>query len=279
MKNKIVFFGASKFVIPIIEKLNKNFDLALVVSTEKKETDAVPLYCKLNNIHFLSVINFNDEIKDKLKKINAIVAALAYFGMILPKNVLDVFPNGIINIHPSLIPHYRGATPVQSAILNGDKETGVTIIRLDEKMDHGPILSQEKENILDTDTTETLHERLFKKGADMLINVLPKYLEGGLKPQSQNDNEATFTKLSFSRHDGYFDCENPPSKEELNRMVRAYYPWPGAWTIVKIKNKELRIKLLPNNIIQAEGKKPMSYKDFINGYPELRGIINKFIEQ
>lgn len=274
---KTVFFGASKFVLPAISALSSNSDLALVVTTEKDQASAVPSFCKSNNIPFTSISKFDEDTKGHIKKANAALAALGYFGLILPKDVLNIFPHGILNIHPSLLPLYRGATPVQSAILNGDKTTGVTIIRLDEKMDHGPILAQKKTPINDDDTTETLHGKLFNLGAEMLAQTIPEYLNEKLKPVPQDDSKSTFTKLSFSKRDGYFDIKNPPSKETLGRMIRAYYPWPGAWTTTRIKNQELRIKLLPDEKIQVEGKKPIPYKDFFNGYPDLKEELSEIL--
>lgn len=267
---KIIFLGASRFVLPVIQMLEKNFDLALVVTTERSPSDAVPFYCNSNNIPYLSVAKFDIESKKQLKKVNVPLGILAYFGVILPADILNLFPKGILNIHPSLLPHYRGATPVQSAILNGDCETGVTIIRLDEQMDHGPILSQEKQPIYETDTAEILYDRLMKKGASMMEQIIPEYLSGKATLKDQSENEVTYTKRSLKRQDGYVDIENPPSKEILDRMIRAYYPWPGVWTVFKIEKKELRIKLLPGKNIQVEGKKPVTYKDFINGYPQFK---------
>lgn len=272
---RIIFFGASRFVIPIIDMLNKNFELALVVTTEQKPTDAVPAYCRSSNVSYLIVSGFDQEIKQRLQDIRAPVAVLASFGLLLPLEVLDIFPKGILNIHPSLLPLYRGATPVQSSLLNDDRQTGVTIIKLDEQMDHGPILSQDKELILETDTTESLHDRLFKKGAVMLQAAIPGYICGKIKLHDQNEVDATYTKRSLKRKDGYIDSDNPPAKEQVNRMIRAYYPWPAVWTKVRDGKSELRIKLLPGNKIQAEGGKPMSIKDFINGYPQLKERVGK----
>ncbi len=284
MKKKIIFFGASRFVLPVIDMLNKNFDMELVVTTEKSPTDVVPVYCRSNNISYLSISKFDKETKQRIEKIKAPVAVLAYFGKLLSKEVLDIFPKGILNIHPSLLPLYRGATPVQSALLRGDRETGVTIIKLDVQMDHGPILGQEKELIQEKDTTETLHDRLFKKGAAMFVSKIPDYLSGKKNLREQNEKEATYTKRTLTRQDGYFDINNPPGKEQLDRMIRAYYPWPTVWTKVRIKNptnsasgQELRIKLLPDNKIQAEGGKPMSIKDFLNGYPQLKEDVKKVL--
>lgn len=271
---KVVFFGSSKFVIPILEVLNKNFELKLVITTEKNSTDAVPNYCSKNKILYLSVQQFSNSTIKQLRKTKSPVAVLADFGLIIPKDVLNAFPKGIINIHPSLLPKYRGPTPVQTAILNGDKTTGVSIIKLDEEIDHGPILGQEKEEILSFDTSESLYKRLFEKGANLLIRVLPKYIKGYLNPMEQNHNNATFTKL-LTREDGFVNLTSL-TIENLKLKIRAYFPWPGVWTELRIKDKLLRIKLLPNQKLQVEGKKPMSYKYFINGYPEIGEKLLRF---
>ncbi len=271
---KIVFFGASRFVIPVIVLLTKKFDLVLVVTTEKKVTDPVPAYCLTNDIPYLSVSKFDDVVKAGLKNIHASVAVLASFGIILPMEVLTLFPKGILNVHPSVLPLYRGPTPVQSALLNGDAETGVSIIKLDVEMDHGGILGQEKVVISETDTAESLMDMLFRKGANMLVRIIPDYVSGKLEFVEQDHSKATFTKRLLTREDGFIDSDNPPSKEQMQRMIRAYYPWPGVWSKIRIKNQELRIKFLPGNKIQAEGGKPMSIKDFLNGYPQVK----KFIE-
>lgn len=217
---------------------------------------------------------------------DAPLAILAYFGVILPTEVLSIFPKGIINIHPSLLPKYRGPTPVQTTLLNGDTKTGVTIIKLDEEVDHGPVFTHEELSIEATDTTQTLHEKLFAKGAQMMPEVIDSYLSDGIEPVAQNHTEASFTD-HLTRDSGYFDSSTPPGKTELDRMIRAYFPWPGTWTTVRIKNKEVRIKFFPSRshpeldsgshsfFLQVEGKKSMSYKDFLNGYPGLKEFINK----
>lgn len=268
-----VFFGSSKFVIPILDVLRKNFDLSLVITTEKLPTESVPNYCIKNKIQYISIQKFNNEIIEQLNNINSPIAVLAYFGLILPNNVLDIFPKGIINIHPSLLPKYRGPTPGQSAIISGDDKTGVTIIKLDAEVDHGPILNQKEEKILPTDTAETLYDRLFNIGANLLPKVLQLYLDGKITLKEQNHNLASFTP-HLSRTDGYIDVTNPPAAEKLDRMIRAYYPWPGVWTRLKINDERLKIvKFLPNKMVQVEGKKPMSYKDFVNGYPNAKEIM------
>lgn len=277
---KVIFFGSSKYVIPIIENLKKNFDLELVVTTEKNETDAVPAYCKKNDLNFLSVSSLSDLIHNSKFIIhNSSIAVIASFGLIVPKQILDLFPKGFINIHPSLLPKYRGSSPVQQAICNGDKTTGVSIMLLDSEMDHGPILKQQEEIIADNDTAETLYQRLFQKGATLLPEILKDYVKEKIISQPQDHSKATYTKI-LTREDGFIDLNNPPEPQQLNHMIRAYFPWPGAWTLLCPKAsegqaKELRIKLLPENKIQVEGKKPISYKDFINGYPEVKQLFEK----
>jgi methionyl-tRNA formyltransferase len=278
---KVVIFGSSKYIIPTIEKINTDYDLCLVVTTEKEQTEAVPSYCSAKKIPFISVKTLRDkEVLEKIREKDAEVAVLGYFGLIIPQELLSIFPKGIVNIHPSLLPKYRGPTPVQTAILNGDKKTGVSIILLDNEVDHGPILFQKEKEMLPSDTTDSLHEKLFSLGAELVEDVLPKYLQGELQPIEQDHKSATFTK-QLSRNDGHIDIDSPPAKDKLNRMIRAYFPWPGSWTLLHQDSggqaKNLRVKLLPENKIQMEGGKPMSIKDFINGYPELKQAIGSLL--
>lgn len=283
----VIFFGSSSYVIPILEVLRKNFDLKLVITTEKNPTDAVPSYCIANKIPYLSISDFSDpslisHLSFLISHFSPLISpagVLADFGLIIPKEILNAFPKGIINIHPSLLPKYRGPTPVQTAILNGEKITGVSIIKLDEEIDHGPILGQEKEEILDNDTSESLYKRLFEKGANLLLKVLNFYLKGDLKSIAQNHSKATFTK-SLTRNNGFIDVSNlKTAVTKIDTMIRAYYPWPGVWSEIRISKSEIRrIKFLPKEKIQVEGKKPMSYKDFLNGYPQAKTLIERIFD-
>ncbi len=293
-KLKTVFFGSSHSIIPVLKTLQQNLDLAAVYTTEQKPSDPVPSYCISNNIPYISISKFTPDTYQHIKNTNSQFAILASFGIILPSDILNIFPKGILNIHPSLLPQYRGPTPVQSAILNGDDETGVTIIKLDEQMDHGPIIIQQKEPINPTDTTESLQQRLFTRGIEILIRTLPEYLSWVIKPKAQTENNATYTKNILSRKDGFFDLSNPPPKEQLQRMIRAYYPWPGTWTRIDFEKNQKIVKLLPSSChpersdsgvegshtkfyLQVEGGKPMSIQDFLNGYPALKEELKKII--
>lgn len=281
---EVVFFGSSKYVLSIIEVLRKNFDLPLVLTTEKLETEPVRSYYKAHSIPCLSVQQFNNKTMTTIREAKASLGVLAYFGLILPKQVLGLFPKGILNIHPSLLPKYRGPTPGQTAILDGEVKTGVTLIKLDEEVDHGPIIAQIEEPILQNDTAETLYERLFAIGIRLLEENINSYLNNKVVLKEQDHSRATFTN-QLSRQDGFIDLDNSPSPEKLDRMIRAYHPWPGVWTKFRIKNlaargeprqrRELRIKFLPDKKIQVEGGKPMTYKDFVNGYPDAKELLEQ----
>jgi methionyl-tRNA formyltransferase len=251
MKEKIVFFGAGPYVDLILDVIKQKFDVALVVS------------------------KLNESSIDEIKKTGARVAVLASFGQIVTEEAMSLFPLGIINIHPSLLPQYRGATPVQTAILNGSTDSGVSIMKLDDKLDHGPILAQEVISIEQNDTTESLYKRAFEKGANLLTDVLPRYISGELKPNPQDNSKATFTAKELTRESGFIDINESPEKEQLDRMIRAYYPWPGVWFKTELNGNVKIIKLFPGNKIQVEGKNIMLIKDFTNGYPEGNIILKK----
>src|SRR3989344_3667901 len=237
----IVFFGSSRFVIPIIEKLRKNYTVSLIVTTEDKLQEAIPTYANKENIPYISVKKIDQSVVDKISSENAEFAVLAFFGIIVPNELLTLFPKGILNIHPSLLPKYRGPTPIQSAIVAGEKITGVSIIKLDTDVDHGPILVQKEITLYPDDTATSVYERVFPQGADMLVSVLPDYLSGKLIPKEQDHKKATFTN-DLTRESGYIDSNNPPSKEIIDRMIRAYYPWPGVWTLLRLKATEGQAK-------------------------------------
>lgn len=284
---KIVFFGGSPYVIPIIAFLHANYDLVLVVTTEVSPQDSVPSYCQKNTIPFINTKSLkNPEIINRLKNTDAEVAILAHFGLLVPQSTIALFPKGIVNIHPSLLPNYRGTTPGTTAILNGDTTSGITLILLDNEIDHGPILAQTSEKVLPADTSETFYKRFFEKGTQLLQQTLPDYVNGKLKPVAQDHTKATFTLKRFDKQDGFIDSEKTIDKEKFYRMIRAYYPWPGVWTICKLPHSKLNnkiVKFIPNQsqpesniLIQVEGKKPVRVKDFLNGYPETKEWIKKF---
>jgi methionyl-tRNA formyltransferase len=281
VKQRIIFFGSGEYTIPIIEVL-REYDLRLVVTTETE--GPFIKYLKENKIPFLSSHVKDQKDLDQLKKEEPTIGVLASYGAILPQSILDLFPEGIINVHPSLLPKYKGPSPIQSTILAGETETGTTIIKLDDQVDHGPILMQDKVSLIGDETTQGLKNALFTIGSYMIGSILEKLesSNGGLTSRGetsirlspQDHSQETFTE-KITKQDGYIDFENPPSPDELDRKIRAFYPWPTVWFKTKINGREKLIKLFPEKQIQVEGKRIMSYKDFINGYPEGKEILKQ----
>lgn len=224
---KIAFLGTPDFIKPIKEALAKHFTLV-----------------------------------DSLKE--ADLAVVAAYGKILIPEELKYPKYGSINVHPSLLPKYRGPSPIQAAILNGERVSGISIIQMDEEMDHGPIIYQEKIELSDRDNFDILSKKMFLRASEVLPKVIEDFIAGKIKPKSQNHAMATFCNL-LTRESGYFNINNPPSPKQLDRMIRAYYPWPGAWTRWNGKI----VKFLPEGLIQMEGKKAIALQDFLNGYPDF----------
>ena len=222
---------------------------------------------------------------------------VAAYGQLLKKNVLELPRHGCINVHPSLLPRYRGASPVAGAILNGDRVTGVTIMLMDAGMDTGPILVQAHAPITPEDTTGSLTALLARVGAAVLVQTLPLWLEGRLTPHPQDDSQATYTK-PVTKEDGRLDWKLPAP--ELWLRVRAFNPWPGAYTTWNGKRlKILQAEPLPEPReaglvaalgpsgpaagvgtgegtlglvrLQLEGKGEMPAVEFVRGYRDFVG--------
>lgn len=291
---KIIFFGTPSFVIPVLQSLTNNFDVVGVITAadsiqgrEKILTPSPVKQFSLENYPSLPVLTpqqFNTETASnaaramqQLSELNPDLFVVAAYGKIIPQSILEIPKNGALNIHPSLLPKYRGPSPIQTALLHGDEKTGVSIIAMDAKMDHGPIVSQWETAISPNDTFESLHNSLFQDAADRLSAIITEYMDGKSIPVEQDEAQVTFCKM-ITRESGYFDSSNPPSQEKLALMIRAYFPWPTAWTKIKIKNNEERImKLLPGGRIQMEGKNVMGMKEFLNGYPELKPLLQQLL--
>lgn len=282
---KIVFFGTPEYVLPIVKAVHKKFVtgpgkspiVAVVTAPPKpvgrKQILSYSAVDKWAHEHKLPIFySANDLLKENL---DFELGILASYGEIIKKEVINLFSQGILVIHPSLLPKYRGASPIPEAIKNGDTTTGVTILKMDEKMDHGPIISQFKEEILPTDTNDVLRNRLFERSADVLVETLEPYIKQKIKPKVQNDKEATFTKL-LTKQNGFIELESVHNSPlTVHNFIRAMSPWPGAWTMLP---NSKRLKLLKSHIdeseklvldeVQLEGKDPVSYKQFKEAYPD-----------
>jgi len=286
---KAVFFGTPEYIIPVAEKLHKTKNIKLLacitqpdrpVGRKKIITPSpIKIWATKKKIPVLTPTEFDKEFTDQLTKLSKKIDlfVVAAYGLILPKKILRMPKKGSLCLHPSLLPKYRGASPVQAAIINGDQQTGMTIFKMDEKMDHGPIISQFEEEIKPEDTSKTLYERLFETGAEVLVNILPEYLKGKIKTRRQDDEEASYTQI-LTKNDGRINWSK--SAEETERFIRAMTPWPGAWTEVELEQagrttlkkrmKVLSVQLQQDKLIleqvQLEGKTPTSWKQLQKGY-------------
>lgn len=236
----------------------------------------------------------DDETRGKITSLGTEYAILASYGKIVPQAVIDLFPKGIINIHPSMLPLLRGPSPIKSAILENFDKTGTSIMLLVKEMDAGPILIQEEISLSPREAHEPeLRAALFDKGAELIARILPDYLAGKLRPTPQDESRATYTR-KFTSEDTYINPtllrgQTPTEEVQMaERKVRALFEEPGTYTKLSINTqngtpKEIRVKILRAHIesvggrdaesklvpemVQPEGKKPMDWQSFLRGNP------------
>jgi methionyl-tRNA formyltransferase len=300
LKNyRVVFMGSPQFAVPILMAIHENFNLVAVVTQPDKpagrgkriEASAVKKYAVDHTIPVLEPHKLRKEPEnmEALKNYQADLFIVAAYGQILPPAVLEIPKYGCINIHASLLPRWRGASPIQAAILNGDMESGVTIMKMDAGMDTGPILKQNSVALAFDESGESLSKKLSELGRDLLLEVVPDYLAGGITSIPQDDEEATYAPL-IKKEDGQLDLHQPA--EILERKIRAFNPWPGTflqWDEKLLKILEVEIMQQPSQEIgkrgtnqkfptvscvggtlvlkkvQVPGKNVVSGKDFLNG--------------
>ncbi|MEA2065448.1 MAG: methionyl-tRNA formyltransferase [Patescibacteria group bacterium] len=243
-KVKIIFIGSSEFAVPILQELlNRDLRIIAVITQidrpvgRKKILTATPIkkFAQERRLTILQPLKIS-LIKNKIKKLNPDLIITAAYGQIVPQAILDIPKHKCLNIHPSLLPKYRGSSPIQNAILNGDRQTAVSIMIMDAKMDHGDIIAKKRLKIIDQNYTQ-LRDELSELGADLLVKVLPDYLVEKIKAKPQNHKNAIFTKI-LQRADGQVDWRKKAI--EIERQVRAFYPWPGSWSFLS-NNKKLKI--------------------------------------
>ncbi|EKD32965.1 MAG: hypothetical protein ACD_76C00106G0006 [uncultured bacterium] len=302
-KIKTVFFGSPSLAVPFLDEIAKSpgFDLLAAVTMSDKPAGRgskiaqTPVKKRALELGFPV---FHD-LKD-LEGISADIFCVVAFGKILPDSILSIPKFGTVNMHPSLLPKYRGPSPIMSAIANGEKETGVSIMLLDKKMDHGPLLNQVRLMIDQSETSASLEEKIKSIGPKLLVDSISDYAAGKIIAQAQDDNKATFCK-ELSRDDGRINWDE--SAEIIERKIRAYEPWPGSWTIWNRNGTEIRVQMREVSIdddcicgdriigtasvinnklivcckdravsivkIQISGKKPVDASLFINGYADI----------
>jgi methionyl-tRNA formyltransferase len=232
---KIVFMGSPEFAIPTLCVLAAHYEMAGVVTQPDRESGrghalkSPPIKTLADELGLNVIQPEKLRVPDAMNQLrlwNPDLIVVAAFGQILKPDVLALPPYGCINVHASLLPRWRGAAPIQAAILAGDVETGVTIMNMDQGVDTGAMINQRAIKIEDDDNAGSLSEKLSHLGADLLIETLPRYLSGELQPQSQDEGRATYAPMLKKEH-GLLDFTKPV--EELARRVRAFNPWPGAY--------------------------------------------------
>lgn len=299
--SSLIFYGTSAFAVPSLRALahDARFLIVAVVTQPDRPVGrhatltATPV--KLAALELgLPLLQFeqvkSDEAFAILNSLKADAAVVASFGQIIPQRVLDLTPRGAVNVHASLLPKYRGASPIAAAIKNGDAETGITLMKMDALLDHGPIISLTRAAIRPDDTAATLTSRLADLGAKILPDALYEYCEGRIKPIEQDHANATKVPL-LKREDGSLDWNK--SATELERTIRAYDPWPGTFTLFDAKrlkilqaiigqtsDSPIGTRLIEDNLpsivcgdrrtlrllkVQPEGKATMDGKTFLNG--------------
>ncbi|MEI8249279.1 MAG: methionyl-tRNA formyltransferase [Candidatus Taylorbacteria bacterium] len=201
------------------------------------------------------------------------VFIVASYGKIIPQAVLDIPARKTLNIHPSLLPLYRGASPLQSAMLDDQKKTGVSIMRIDAEMDHGPLIAQKEIIVQEWPTYEVFEENMAREGARILADILPDWISGAIKEKEQDHSRATYTK-KFTKADALIDLSSPDQYLTF-RKIQAFHERPQAYFMITHNGKEIRIKVtqasFKNNALVIEkvipeGGKEMGYADFESGY-------------
>lgn len=315
----ILFFGSTTDSVIVLEKLASlpSVQITAVVTQPAKPIGRthivtptpVEKWAKEHTVTALTFANnplkpwvYADEqqVIDALQPIGADLLVSASYGVKIPWATIQAAKYGGINVHPSILPHWRGADPVPWAILSGDHQIGVSVVTLSETFDQGVILAQEKIPIMPKDTSDPLRTKLFTMGAERLVDILPTYVNGKLKiPGRPSASHLGGVKLhyarKFTRDDGFEPWEaisaaltEGTDSERIDRKFRALNPWPGVWTLVqtskeKIENSEQkRLKILQLHLndekivideVQLEGKKPVSWKQFAAAYLPVSSVI------
>lgn len=298
MKNNIVFMGSPNFAATVLDAISEVFHISGIVTQPDKPAGrgkiltpppVKELAVKLQIPHIQPGRLKDEGVFEQISAWKPDLIIVAAFGQILRNNVLQLPPLGCINVHASYLPRWRGAAPIQAAILAGDESTGVTIMHMDKGIDTGDILRQQVVEILPTDTTESLSIRLANDGAKLLLQTLPDYIQGKIIPQKQDDTQATYAGM-IHKEDGVIDLTL--SAAEIDRKVRAYFPWPVARllhrdqeiqvyktrveeSVYALPGKETTIRKYPAigtgrgwlilEEVQLPGKKRITGIDYLNG--------------
>ncbi|NLA96056.1 MAG: methionyl-tRNA formyltransferase [Clostridiaceae bacterium] len=254
-----VFMGTPLFSTVLLDQLEKaNFRPTLVVTQPDRPCgrgrrltpSPVATWAQARGILTLKPGSCRDRVfADKLKELAPVFILTAAFGQILPSSVLEIPEKGCLNLHASLLPRYRGASPVQAVLLSGEKETGVSLMRMDEGLDTGPVIAQRRMALSDTIGAGDLNLALARLGGELVVESICPYLAGKLVPEPQDESRATITRL-LKKADGQVDFDRPA--KDVHNHIRAMNPWPGAFAFLQgRRHKLLRAKVFENSIARG----------------------------
>lgn len=261
MSKKIIFFGTEDFSLIALQGLVKaDYSIAAVITkpdskrgrNQKYAQPSVKTYALEHNITVWQPEKLS-EIRDDIISLGDVTGVLVSYGKIIPESIINLFNPGIINVHPSLLPHYRGPSPIESAIANGDSQTGVSIMQLSAGMDAGPVYAQIVHPLSGTETRPDLYKTLAHAGTTVLIGLLPNIIDGSLQPVAQNEADATYCKL-LSKDDAWLDVDTLTADQAEHR-VRGQLGFPK--TKIKIQDHEI---IITKAHVSAEQKTPLDIK-------------------
>lgn len=306
---RIIFMGTPEFAVPTLEALIQGgHEVAAVVTQPDKpkgrggKMQFPPVKeCALQHeIHVLQPVKVREkEVVDQLAAYQPDAIVVVAFGQILPKEILDMPKYGCINVHASLLPKYRGAAPMQWAIIDGEKKTGITTMYMNEGLDTGDILEQEETEITEDETAQTLHDRLSMMGGPLILSTLDKLEKNEITRIKQDDSQSCYAKML---HKSLGNICFDEDAESIERLIRGLNPWPSAFThlngktlkiwraqtcesnfdakpgtIVKVEKDSFTIACKKGGLevlsLQLEGKKRMDAENFLRGYQLEEGIV------
>lgn len=277
----LAFFGSSRFSVFVLEELHKAGYIPTCVVTipdkprgRKLKLKPMPVkeWAVRKGVKVFDPAKLDGKFAEELNQESFDLFIVASYGKIIPAAIIDLPAHKTLNVHPSLLPKYRGSSPIQSAMLSNDKDTGITIMRVDEETDHGPIIIQEKTTVNEWPAYEDFEESLARQGGKLLARVIPDWISGKIKERPQDHSLATYAKKVI-KEDGLIDLNEDPY---LNfRKIQAFHEWPQAYFFIEKSGKRLRVKiteaeysdgLLKIKRVIPEGGKEMKYEDFERGY-------------
>ena len=310
MKNKVIFMGTPEFAIPSLGALiQADYEIVSIVTQPDRKSgrgelvssSPVKKYALVNKLKLFQPETLKDEkALDYISNLKPHLIIVVAYGLLVPPEILSIPESGCLNVHPSHLPRYRGSSPIATAILNGDEVTGVTIMLMDKGLDTGPLLAQRKESIAKEDSTGSLTTRLAKAGAQLLIDTIPPWISGEIRPVPQDETKVVYTRV-IAKEDGRINWNS--TALEVWRRIRAFDPWPGCYTWWQGKrlkiNKAVPLEggisgqtgkvvsladatsvgvmtrdgILGLLEVQLEGKRSMSLQEFIRGHRDFVGSI------